>query len=78
MLVNRSLLKRLNKLKKKLPNQGDNMSIVIELRTEEDGGTQIWKIINGNKVPGSEADLRINKNQHVDFKVTLMDNPYEL
>lgn len=72
MWGNSSLLRRVNNIEKKLPNANDNMSIVIELHTEQEGGAQIFKIINGEKVLGSEADLKIKPNQKVDFNVTLV------
>lgn len=72
MWGNRSLLRRIGNLEKRLPDTNDDAKIIIELRREAEGGTRIWKVINGERVPGSQSDLKIKPNQKVDFKVKMV------
>jgi hypothetical protein len=73
MWGNSSYLRRIKNIEKRLPNTNDDYPIIISLRTEKEGGTQIFKVIDGERVLGSHADLKIKPNQKMNVTVNLVD-----
>lgn len=69
MWGNSQLLKRVNHLKKSIPKRNDDVDYLIEVRTEEDGGSRTYKIINGEKLEIPALDFNPKKLKDTEIKV---------